>query len=95
MTDDRSVAPDSPFQFDEPVVVAEKKWRETVRLFCRNYTALFGLVVVTVFILTGIFGPMLYPADPFEPVAPPLTAPVVMSTVTSAPVSVPSATATE
>ena len=49
MTDDRSVAPDSPFQFDEPVVVAEKKWRETVRLFCRNYTALFGLVVVTVF----------------------------------------------
>ncbi len=75
MTDDRAVAESAPFHFEEPVVVAEKKWRETVRLFCRNYTALFGLIVVIIFIFTGIFGPFLMPADPFEPVAPPLTAP--------------------
>ncbi|MFK7889769.1 MAG: ABC transporter permease [Granulosicoccus sp.] len=75
MTDETSVSQPAAFQFEETPVVAEKKWRETLRLFCRNYTAVFGLLVVIVFIFTGIFGPILLPADPFDPVAPPLTAP--------------------
>ncbi|MEZ5659176.1 MAG: ABC transporter permease [Burkholderiaceae bacterium] len=68
--------PETPvFRFEEAPLAPEKKWRETWRLFCRNRTALLGLIVVTVFILVGLFGPMLWPADPFEPVAPPLTGP--------------------
>lgn len=75
MTDDTSLSQPAAFKFEEAPVVAEKKGRETLRLYCRNTTAVFGFIVVLVFILTGIFGPMLLPADPFEMVAPPLTAP--------------------
>ncbi|MFK8082803.1 MAG: ABC transporter permease [Granulosicoccus sp.] len=75
MTNENPLPQPAAFQFEDVQVVAEKKWRETVRLFCRNYTAVLGLIVVFVFIFTGIFGPALLPADPFEPVAPPLTAP--------------------
>ncbi|OED39537.1 ABC transporter permease [Chromatiales bacterium (ex Bugula neritina AB1)] len=75
MSDNSSLSQPAGFQFEEVPVAAEKKWRETLRLFCRNYTAVFGLMVVILFILTGIFGPVLLPADPFEMVAPPLTAP--------------------
>ena len=64
-----------PFAFEEPVVEAEVKWRETVRLFCANRPALFGLVVVTAFVLMAILGPVLMPGDPFDPVAAPLTGP--------------------
>jgi peptide/nickel transport system permease protein len=51
------------------------KWRETLRLFCGNRPALLGLIVVLIFIFVGIFGQFIFPADPFEPVAFPLTGP--------------------
>ncbi len=63
------------FRFEEAPLAPEVKWRETWRLFCRNRSALLGLIVVLLFILAGLFGPMLLPADPFDPVAKPLTAP--------------------
>lgn len=68
---------DPIFKIEEATPTPEVKWRETWRLFCQNRTALVGLVIVTIFILVGIFGPIVYPADPFEPIAAPLTGPGV------------------
>ena len=63
------------FEFAEPPLQPEVKWRETLRLFCNNRAALLGLIIVSVFIFIGIFGPTLFPADPFDPVAAPLGGP--------------------
>jgi peptide/nickel transport system permease protein len=63
------------FSFEEVPPEPESKWRETLRLFCANRAALLGVIVVVIFVLMGLFGPVLFPADPFEPVAAPLTAP--------------------
>ncbi len=63
------------FVFEESTSKPEIKWRETVRLFCSNIAALLGFIVLVVFVLAGIFGPTLYPADPFELVAAPLSGP--------------------
>ena len=63
------------FRFEEPQVEPEIKWRETLRVFCGNRPAVLGVIVVAVFIFMGIFGPFIFPADPFEPVAMPLTGP--------------------
>lgn len=68
---------DPVFKFEEAPLQPEVKWRETVRLFCQNRAALFGLIVVLIFVFIGLFGPFFWPADPFEPIAPPLTAPGV------------------
>ena len=75
MSDDKSMQQQTGFDFVEEPIEPENKWRESIRLFASNRAALFGLVVVVVFVLAGLFGPMLYPADPFEPVAFPLTGP--------------------
>ncbi len=63
------------FSFEEEPTVPEIKWRETARLFCRNRIALLGLIIFTLFIFIGLFGPLIYPVDPFELVAAPLSAP--------------------
>ncbi len=63
------------FSFEEETIVPEIKWRETARLFCRNRIALLGLIILTLFIFIGLFGPLIYPVDPFELVAAPLSAP--------------------
>ena len=65
----------SPFSFEEVVPEPEIKWRETLRVFCQNRMALFGLIMVTIFIFVGLFGPIIFPADPFEMVAVPLSGP--------------------
>ena len=63
--------------FDSSAAMSEPdvKWRETVRLFCANRAALLGFIFVCGFILVGVFGPIIMPADPFEMVAPPLVGP--------------------
>lgn len=63
------------FIFEEAPLAPEIKWRETLRIFCGNRTALLGLIILAIFIFTGIFGPIIYPADPFELVATPLSGP--------------------
>jgi len=65
----------SPFSFEEVVPEPEIKWRETLRVFCQNRMALFGLIMVTIFIFVGLFGSVIFPADPFEMVAVPLSEP--------------------
>lgn len=63
------------FVLEETASKPEVKWRETFRIFCANRAALLGLILVSLFVLIGIFGPLLLPADPFELVAAPLTGP--------------------
>lgn len=63
------------FLIEENAVEPDIKWRETLRIFCANRPALFGLVFVVIFILVGLFGPLFLVADPFEMVAAPLSAP--------------------
>jgi peptide/nickel transport system permease protein len=64
-----------PFVFEEPQLEPEVKWRQTVQLFCANRPALIGLIVVVLFVLVGLLGPVIVDADPFEPVAFPLSPP--------------------
>ena len=63
------------FRIEEDVSAPEIKWRETLRIFCSNRPALFGLIFVVIFVLVGLFGPVLLVVDPFEMVAAPLSAP--------------------
>ncbi len=65
----------SPFSFEEAVPEPEVKWRETLRVFCQNRMALLGLIMVSIFIFVGLLGPIIFPADPFEMVAAPLSKP--------------------
>jgi peptide/nickel transport system permease protein len=74
MKESQPIEPAS-FRIDEDLAVPEIKWRETLRIFCANRPALFGLVFVIIFILVGLFGPVFLVADPFEMVAAPLNAP--------------------
>ncbi len=67
----------SPFSFEEAVPEPEVKWRETLRVFCQNRMALLGLIMVSIFIFVGLLGPIIFPADPFEMVAAPLSEPGV------------------
>lgn len=60
----------------EPFVVeVEKPIREAWRMFARNKAAVVGLIILTLIILMSIFGPIIYPVDPFEIVGAPLTPP--------------------
>ena len=75
MTENSTARDAAPFSFEETTAEPEVKWRETLRIFCANRPALVGLVLIVLFVLVGIFGPVLLPADPFELVAAPLSAP--------------------
>ncbi|MBE2275207.1 MAG: ABC transporter permease [Rhodobacteraceae bacterium] len=49
--------------------------REAWVAFLRNRAGVFGLGIVGAVILLSVFGPLIYPVDPFEIVAAPLTPP--------------------
>ena len=65
----------SEFTILEEEIKKENKWNETLRLFFLNRGAFCGLLIVISFILIGIFGPFIFPVDPFEIVAFPLSPP--------------------
>ena len=75
MSKQNAVPGEVSFKFEEDAVEPEVRWRETVRIFCENRAALLGFVIVCLFVLVGLFGPLILTADPFEPVAAPLSAP--------------------
>jgi peptide/nickel transport system permease protein len=75
MSDKPSANVKPVFAIAEVAIQPEQRWRDTIRLFCANRAALFGLVAVAVFVFVGLFGPVIFPADPFDPVAAPLSAP--------------------
>ena len=54
---------------------AEGPWVEALRMFARNPAAIAGLALLAVVLLVAIAGPWVYPADPFEIRAAPMTPP--------------------
>ena len=63
---------------------AEHPFVEMGRMFLRNKSALFGLFLLVIIIVTALFGPSLYKVDPFEivwaPFAPPGEEDMVLGT---------------
>jgi peptide/nickel transport system permease protein len=53
----------------------EIRWRVTWQMFCANKGAVFGLLLLSVIILMGLLGPLVYPGDPFAIVAQPFLKP--------------------
>ncbi|MDP9351481.1 MAG: ABC transporter permease, partial [Chloroflexota bacterium] len=47
-------------------VEARGRWRDAWRVMRRNRLSLFGLVVMGIFIVMGIFAPLLAPYDPLQ-----------------------------
>lgn len=64
-------------QTEHPVEKARTPLAETVEMFFGNHAAVAALVVLTLIVLGAIFGPFLYPTDPFEMVWAPFSPPGV------------------
>ncbi|MBW1700041.1 MAG: ABC transporter permease [Deltaproteobacteria bacterium] len=66
---------DFPAQLGEEPEKPDIWWVETARMFYANKAAVLGLAGLMIITFVGLFGPVLFRADPFEIVAPPLTKP--------------------
>lgn len=64
-------------QLTEVTVKAQSPLSEAWGMFRRNYAAMAGLVVLVLIVLGAIFGPFLYPGQPFEMVWAPFSPPGV------------------
>ncbi len=51
----------------------EHPFMETARMYLRNYSAVLGLIVLSMIILISLIGPLVYSTDPFEMVWSPFT----------------------
>ncbi len=65
----------SPSTISDDFVPMEHPFKEMTRMFFRNKTAVFGLVLLLAIVLMAFAGPLIYRVDPFEivwaPMAPP------------------------
>ena len=61
----------------EPIIKAQSPLSEAWGMFRRNHAAMAGLVVLIFIVLGAIFGPYLYPGQPFEMVWAPFSPPGV------------------
>lgn len=61
----------------EPIVKAQSPLSEAWSMFRRNHAAMAGLAVLIIIVLGAIFGPYLYPGQPFEMVWAPFSPPGV------------------
>lgn len=61
----------------EPAPVARHPASEAWEMFRRNHAAMVALVVLSLIILVAIFGPYIYPTDPFDMVWAPFSPPGV------------------
>ena len=59
----------------EPIEQAQSPFSEAWGMFKRNHAAVAALVVLVLIVLGAIFGPILYPTDPFEMVWAPFSPP--------------------
>ena len=57
------------------IAPVEHPWLEALRMFARNPSAIGGMVMLGIVLAVALAGPWLYPADPFEIRAAPLTPP--------------------
>ena len=60
----------------ETAISAANPWREMVSMFCRNYAAVAGLLLLIAILLFVFVGPIVHPVDPFEMVWAPFTYPM-------------------
>ena len=64
-------------QSTENLIAARHPFIEAWQTFCRNHAAMTALGVLSLIILGAIFGPILYPIDPFDMVWSPFSPPGV------------------
>ena len=64
----------SPAEIAAPAV-ARSPWREAWTVFLRNRAAVLGLAILLLMALVVVFGPMIYPVDPFDLVGAPMSPP--------------------
>lgn len=57
------------------VMLPSRRFIETWRMFAANRAALLGLVLWGLVVFTALFGPIIYPSDPFEMVGAPMAPP--------------------
>jgi len=57
------------------VMLPSRRFIETWRMFAANRAALLGLVLWGLVVFTALFGPIIYPSDPFEMVGSPMAPP--------------------
>ncbi|MEM7026518.1 MAG: ABC transporter permease [Pseudomonadota bacterium] len=60
---------------DEPIAKAQSPFAEAWSMFLRNHAAVAALFVLLLIVLGAVFGPALYPTDPFEMVWAPFSPP--------------------
>lgn len=60
---------------DNAPVKVQSPGAEAMRMFMRNPSAIAGMLMLAVVVLVSVAGPWVYPADPFEIRAAPLTPP--------------------
>lgn len=60
---------------NNPVERASSPLAEAVQMFVRNRLAVAGLILLIAIVAVGLFGPALYPADPYEMVWAPFSPP--------------------
>lgn len=60
---------------EAPVAQARSPFSEAFEMFRRNHLAVAGLMVLFLIVLAGLFGPTLYPGDPFDMVWAPFSPP--------------------
>jgi peptide/nickel transport system permease protein len=66
-----------PLQPQEELPTARHPFAEAWEMFRRNHAAMVALVVLTLIVLTAIFGPYIYKTDPFDMVWAPFSPPGV------------------
>lgn len=66
---------DNPMTPQEDIPKAQSPLREAWGMFLRNHAAVIALVVLAGICIMAVFGPMLYPTDPFEMVWAPFSPP--------------------
>ncbi len=59
----------------EPPIRVERPWLEFSRMYLRNKAAVLGLLLMLAVLFIAVFGPTLYPVDPFDIVWAPLSPP--------------------
>ena len=60
---------------EESIEQARSPFAEAFEMFRRNHLAVAGLLLLLLIIFAGLFGPTLYPADPFDMVWAPFSPP--------------------
>src|SRR5690606_16349097 len=70
-----SIATTSTPAATKAVLKPPGQWREALRVFCRNPSAVIGSFLLLAIVCITVFGPMFMEADPFELVGPPMMPP--------------------